>query len=150
MDGADLGVRLRCQERENVIGGFAFLDLPDGRPAGPDAGEAGDGTGLIEREPDVAALCLVELAERVERHHTRLSTPSQRVPCLLFTLRILVVPPSGSIRSNSLKSTGLPLAWSFSARFLVASIRAFDDDGIPHLAVASSRPSVPLRTIGAL
>ncbi len=54
---------------------------------------------------------------------------------------MLVVPPSGSIRSNSLKSTGLPLACSFSARFLVASINAFDDDGMPHLAVASSRPS---------
>jgi DNA-binding transcriptional LysR family regulator len=31
-----------------------------------------------------------------------------------------VVPPSGSIRSNSLKSTGLPLASSFAARFFVA------------------------------
>src|SRR5580692_11327507 len=61
----------------------------------------------------------------------RLSTPSQRVQCLLLTLRILVVPPSGSIRSNSLKSTGLPLAWSFEARFLVASIRACCEDGIP-------------------
>ena len=59
------------------------------------------------------------------------------------------MPPSGSIRSNSLKSTGLPLASSFSARFLVASISAFDDDGMPHRAVASSRPSAPLRTIGA-
>jgi hypothetical protein len=72
------------------------------------------------------------------------------VQCLLFTLRMLVVPPSGSIRSNSLKSTGLPLACNFSARFLVASISAFDDDGTPHHAVASSRPSAPLRTIGAL
>jgi len=80
----------------------------------------------------------------------RFSTPSHAVPCLLFTLRMLVVPESGSIRSSSLKSTGLPLAWSFSARFLVASISAFGDDGIPHLAVASSRPSAPLRTIGAL
>src|SRR5215208_4948624 len=80
----------------------------------------------------------------------RFSTPSQRVQCLLFTLRMLVVPPSGSILSNSLKSTGLPLACSFSARFLVASINAFDDDGMPHRAVASSRPPGPLRTIGAV
>src|SRR5712672_3311228 len=36
----------------------------------------------------------------------RFSTPSQRVQCLLFALRMLVVPPSGSILSNSLKSTG--------------------------------------------
>src|SRR3954452_10526608 len=80
----------------------------------------------------------------------RFSGPSHLVQCLLFTLRMLVVPPSGSIRSNSLKSTDLPLASSFSARFLVASINALDDDGIPHRAVASSRPSAPLRTIGAL
>src|SRR5947208_1243964 len=80
----------------------------------------------------------------------RFSTPSQRAQCLLFTLRMLVVPPSGSILSNSLKSTVLPLACSFSARFFVASISAFDDDGIPHRAVARSRPSAPLRTIGAL
>src|SRR3954469_22560490 len=80
----------------------------------------------------------------------RFSTPSQRVQCLLFTLRMLVVPPSGSILSNSLKSTGLPLACSFLAPFLVASINAFGDDGMPHRAVASSRPPGPLRTIGAL
>src|ERR1700731_1004031 len=80
----------------------------------------------------------------------RFSTPSQRVQCLLFTLRMLVVPPSGSIRSNSLKSTVLPLACNFSALFWVASISTFDDDGIPQRAVASSRPSAPLRTIGAL
>jgi hypothetical protein len=44
----------------------------------------------------------------------------------------------------------LPLACSFSARFLVASINAFDDDGSPHRAIASSRLSASLRTIGAL
>ena len=49
MDGADLGVRLRRQEREEVVGGLAFLDLPDRSPVGPDAGEAGEGTALIER-----------------------------------------------------------------------------------------------------
>src|SRR6202048_1267176 len=62
----------------------------------------------------------------------RLSAPSHRVQCLLFTLRMLVVPQSGSIRSNCLKSTGFPLASSFAARFLVASIRACCDDGVPH------------------
>src|ERR1700709_2100107 len=80
----------------------------------------------------------------------RFSAPSHLVQCLLFTLRMLVVPPSGSIRSNSLKSTDLPFACSPLALFLVASINAFDDDGMPHRAVASSRPSGPLRTIGAL
>src|SRR3984885_962658 len=65
----------------------------------------------------------------------RFSTPSHRVQCLLFTLRMLVIPESGSIRSNSLNSTGLPLAPSFAARFLVASINACCDDGIPQRAV---------------
>jgi hypothetical protein len=35
---------------------LAFLDLPDRRPVGPDAGEAGERAGRVEREPDVAAL----------------------------------------------------------------------------------------------
>ena len=64
--GADLGVRLRREERVEVVDRLAFLDLPNGRPVRPDAGEAGEGTGLIEREPDVAAVGLVELAERIE------------------------------------------------------------------------------------
>src|SRR6202035_5709506 len=58
----------------------------------------------------------------------RFSVPSHRVQCLLFTLRMLVVPPSGSIRSSCLKSTDFPLACSLAARFLVASISACDDD----------------------
>jgi hypothetical protein len=78
-----------------------------------------------------------------------LSGPSQRCQWLLLVLRMLVVPLSGSIRSSSLKSTVLPLASSFSARFLVASISAFAEDGMPQRAMTSSRPSVALRTIGA-
>ena len=58
MDSTDLGVRLCRQERVDVVRGLAFLDLPDGRPVGPDAGEAGQRTGFVEREPDVAALGL--------------------------------------------------------------------------------------------
>jgi hypothetical protein len=60
------------------------------------------------------------------------------------------VPESGSIRSSSLKSTGLPLAPSFAARFLVASMSACADDGMPQRAVASSRPSGPVGTIVSL
>src|SRR6202521_1063939 len=44
----------------------------------------------------------------------RFSAPSQRVQCLLFTLRMLVVPASGSILRSCLKSTDFPLASSFS------------------------------------
>jgi hypothetical protein len=60
-----------------------------------------------------------------------------------------VVPLSGSIRSSSLNSTVLPLASSFCARFLVASIKALCDDRMPQRAIASSRPSLPFLTIGA-
>ena len=52
----------------------------------------------------------------------RCSGPSQRVQCLDFFFRMLVVLESGSIQSNSSKSIVLPLACSFSARFFVASI----------------------------
>ena len=147
---ANLGVWLRREKCVEVVVGLAFLDLPHRRPVRPDAREAGEGAGLVEREPNVSPLGLVELAETVERHHAALSGPSHRVQCLLFTLRMFVVPPSGSIRNNFLNSTCLPLACCFSARFLVASISAFDDDGMPHRAVASSRPSAPVRMIGDL
>jgi hypothetical protein len=46
VDGTNLRVWLRREERGDVVGGLAFLDLPDGRPIGPDAGEAGEGTGV--------------------------------------------------------------------------------------------------------
>ena len=59
-----------------------------------------------------------------------------------------VLPLSGYIGSSSLKSTCLPLASSFAARFLVASKSAWDDDGIPHRAIVSSRPLSAFRTIG--
>ena len=58
--------------------------------------------------------------------------------------RSLVVFFTGD-RMDRLEAPELPTENAF-----VASISAFDDDGIPHRAVASSRPSTPLRTIGAL
>src|ERR1700730_9730860 len=67
----------------------------------------------------------------------RCSGPSHLLQCLLSTLRTLVVPESGSILINALKSTVLPLACSFSARFLVASMSVLDDQGMPHRGVAS-------------
>ena len=50
--GADDAVRLGGEEGEQVVGGLAFLDLPDRRPARPDAGEEGERPGLVEGEPD--------------------------------------------------------------------------------------------------
>src|ERR1700730_9559050 len=57
------------QSLPKICRGLALLDLPDGGPIRPDAGEAGERPGVVEREPDVAALSFVELAEGVERHH---------------------------------------------------------------------------------
>ena len=79
----------------------------------------------------------------------RFSGPSRRFQWALETFLIFVAPLSGSRRSSSLKSTALPFAWRFSARFLVVSIKTFCDDGMPQRAIASSRPPLPLRTIGA-
>jgi hypothetical protein len=43
MDGVDLGVRFRREERKDVAGRLALLDLLRGCPIGPDAGEADEG-----------------------------------------------------------------------------------------------------------
>src|ERR1700712_3677645 len=59
----------------------------------------------------------------------RFSTPSHLVQCLLFTLRMLVAPPSGSIFRSCLKSTLCPLASSFRAHFLVTSMSACCEEG---------------------
>jgi hypothetical protein len=61
----------------------------------------------------------------------RFSGPSHRCQCLPAVIRMFVTPLSGSSRSNFLKSTGWPLASNFCARFLVASISATGDDGLP-------------------
>ncbi|MGY4363942.1 hypothetical protein ACVW1A_000007 [Bradyrhizobium sp. LB1.3] len=115
-----------------------------------DAGEQARGRSSSSANQISPASAFLNSLKELNGTKQRFSVPSHRVQCLLFTWRMFVVPPSGSILSSSLKSTVLPFACSFSARFLVASIIAFDDHGIPHRAVASSRPSAPLRTIGAL
>lgn len=86
MNGADFRVRLRRQEGVEVVGRLAFFHLPDRRPVRPDTCEAGEGTSVIERKPDVAALRPVELAVGVERHDTAVlwSQPS----CPVFALRV--------------------------------------------------------------
>src|ERR1700761_3466431 len=45
---------------------------------------------------------LLNLLNELHGTTQRFSTPSHLVQCLLFPLRMLVLPPSGSIRSNSL------------------------------------------------
>src|SRR6478672_224668 len=67
----------------------------------------------------------------------RFSAPSHLVQCLLFTLRMLVVPESGSIRSSSLKSTGWPqFCCSLLRRLHQRTLRRRH----AQRAVASSRP----------
>jgi hypothetical protein len=60
------------------------LTFPDRGPVGPDASEAGEGAGFVERKPDVAALGLVELAEAVERHHAAVLRTQPSGPVLGF------------------------------------------------------------------
>ena len=76
-------VRLRRQERDQIIGRPAFLH---GAPmlSCPDAREEGRRSAIIERGSDVAILRSVELAERCERNHaTVLNTlPAFPVPTL--------------------------------------------------------------------
>lgn len=50
---------------------------------------------------------------------------SQGFQCADAVLRTSVVPPSGSMRRSSSKSTAFPLASSFPARFFAASTTAF-------------------------
>jgi hypothetical protein len=92
MDGADLGVRVRRLECVEVISRFAFLDFPDRRPVGPEAGEAARGPNQMS-PPSASLNSLNELNGTTHRF----STPSHLVQCLLFTLRMLVVPESGCI-----------------------------------------------------
>ena len=72
------------------------------------------GAAFVEGEPDVAAPALLNSLKELNGTTQRFSVPSQRVQCLLFTLRILVVPPSGSIFSNCWKSTLCP--WRAACR----------------------------------
>lgn len=46
------GVRIRREEGIEVVCHFAFLDLANRTLASPDAGEEGEGPGLIESKPD--------------------------------------------------------------------------------------------------
>jgi hypothetical protein len=82
MDGADFDVRLSRQECVEVIGGLTFLDLSDGGPVSPYAGEAGQRTALVERKPDVASLSLIELAAAARRPYLYRSTVTQMPPAL--------------------------------------------------------------------
>jgi hypothetical protein len=88
MDSAHLSIRLRRQEGVEVVRGLAVFDLPDRRPVGPDAGEAGEGTRLVERKPNVAAFASLNSLKELNGTMQRFSGVSQRVQCLLFTFRM--------------------------------------------------------------
>ena len=117
---ANLGVRLAGQECEDVRRDFAFLRLAHAGPVGPEPGEAEQRPALVEANQTGTFLpSMVSYSENdVNGTRQRCSGTSQRFQWALLTLRMLVVPPSGSSRSSSLKSTGLPLACSFSRALL--------------------------------
>src|SRR6185436_7286548 len=113
VDGTYLGVRLRCEERIEVVGGLAFLDLPDRRPVGPDAGETGEGTGLVESEPDVAAFGVVELAEGVERYDAAVLGTQPSRPMFAFYVADIGRPAIRLHPEQLLEVDGLALGFKF-------------------------------------
>src|SRR4051794_39088125 len=98
MDGRDDGVRLGGHAAVEIAGDLALLQLAHARPIGPQACEAEQGTALVRSKPDrhLPAVDRVVLAERGERTRQRFSGPSQRFQWALSTLRMFVVPRSGS------------------------------------------------------
>jgi hypothetical protein len=83
--------------------------LPDRRPVGLDAGEAGEGTGVIERKPNVAALGLVELAERRERHYAAVLSAEPAHPVLALHVADVGCASIGFHPEQFLKVDGLAL-----------------------------------------
>jgi hypothetical protein len=81
MDGTDFDVWFSCQECVEVAGGLTFLAFR----TDANASEAGEGTALVERKPDVAPLGLLNSLNELNDTTQRFSAPSQRVQCLLFT-----------------------------------------------------------------
>ena len=150
VDRTDLGVRGRREKAEQVGRDLAFADLPHRRPARPEAGEDRERPpprpSANQMSPPASRLNSLKLVNGTTQ---RLSGPSQRRQCVDAVLRIFVVPASGSTLRRVGKSTSLPFARSLSARLAAASNSAFCDDGIPHRAMTSSRPSGPERAIGA-
>ena len=139
VDGADLGVRLRREEREDVVGGLALLDLPTEvqlvqMPAKQARGRLSSKANQMS-PPSALLNSLKELNGTTQRF----STPSHLVQCLLFTLRMLVVPPSGSIRSSSVKSTVFLSPCSFSARRCRAANSASAASSCSAMAAAAPR-----------
>ena len=129
MNGLHFDVRRGGEEAVEVIRGLALLDLADRRPARPQAGEEASGRPSSKanhtggREPSGRT----SFSEKdVNGTTQRFSTPSHRRQCGDDTLRMFVTPGS---------------------RFL--PLRISNGEGMPQRAMTSSRPSAPLRTIGA-
>jgi hypothetical protein len=112
------------------------------------SGESGEGEQrplVAGREPrrDLLAVNRVVFAEGRERHQAAIGGRQPALPMRARDVADVGGAAVGSRRISSLKSTGLPLASSFFARFLVAFISAFWDDGMPQRAITSSRPTSP-------
>ncbi len=75
-----LAAVVRKPKRSLVVS--PFLDFPHRCPACPQPGEHGERPAVIEREPDIAAMGSVELAERGERHHAAMLDPEPALPML--------------------------------------------------------------------
>jgi hypothetical protein len=83
VDGPHLGIGLGREEREQVRGDDALLDLADALPLGNrDPSEEGQGSAVIKGVPDIAALIAIELAERRLRENApkACTLRSRRIP----------------------------------------------------------------------
>src|SRR3569623_1795834 len=80
-DGSDIGDREGCQESKEVSLIIPFLDLALGLPLrDPNPGVEVHRSVLAEREPDIAALGLIELAERREWPDTAVLSTTPALP----------------------------------------------------------------------
>ena len=129
MDRRDHGIGFSGEEGEDIVGRLAFPDLADRGPGGPNPGEEGEWAVLTEREPDRrvrAARQGFVLGETGEGHEAAMLNAKPTPP-----MRRCDIPDIGD--------AGIGLA---------ALKRKGGRRHAPR-ASASSRPSGPLRTMGA-
>ncbi len=89
VDLANHGICVRCEEPEKVSCDLAFLQLPHRRPRGPKSHEKGQGSAIVQREPDWLG-CLTRpymvLIESREGDHISIrDPPTTSAICSLIT-----------------------------------------------------------------
>ena len=119
MNRPDDRVRLGRQDAEKVIRRFAFPDLPNRRPARPDAGEKGERPAIVEREPN--------RRPRAVRQNLVFGEARERNDAATFDAE-----PSPPVRRGDVADIG-------DAGVGLSALQANIGDGMPQRAMASSR-----------